>query len=129
MKTPLAVATVLLSTISLAGENGNSLDRKLLGLLLNEAELVVHARMDTGGFVGDAATRARYGLVGPVQIACRMQLEDTVIGSRLEGATIEFLFSRSPGNERCFIPQGDYLLFLKRDSRETVMPRVRVGCW
>ena len=116
MKVLITIATILLSAISLAGENGNALDRKLIGLLLTEAEIVVRARMETGGFVGiDAATRARYELVGPVQIACRMQMEETVIGPRLKGGTIEFLFSRSPGNERCFIPQGHYLLFLKRD--------------
>ena len=67
MKTLIAIVTILLSAGPLVGESGKELDRKILRLLLSESEVVVHARRDTGGFVGtDAAIRARYRLVGPV---------------------------------------------------------------
>jgi hypothetical protein len=113
----IVLTTILVATHSLADDKSKELDRKIIGLLLGESQVVVHAHKATSGLVGmDARMKQRYGLAGE-ETGFWLELKDTLIGPKVEGEKITFWFTRGANNEPFFVGEGDYLLFLKHDSQ------------
>jgi hypothetical protein len=118
MKTLIALVSVLVAMHCLADEKSKELDRKIIGLLLAEAEVVVHAHKDTNGLVGmDSRMKQRYG-VALEETGFWLMVKGTLIGPKVEEEKISFWCSRGAENAPFYVAQGDYLLFLKRDEQK-----------
>jgi hypothetical protein len=118
MRIFLALVALFVTSSSFAAEQGNELDRRIIGLLLGEAEVVVKAHKDTSGLMGmDPRMKQRYGLAGQ-PTGVWLFLKDTLVGPKVEGDKIMFWCTRGSNNEPFFLAEGDYLLFLKHDAQQ-----------
>ena len=116
MRILLAMVALLVTSSSFAAESSNELDRKIIGLLLGQADVVVKAHKDSDGLMGmDPRMKQRYGLAGQ-PAGVWLFLKDTLIGPKVEGDKISFWCMRG-ANEPFYLAQGDYLLFLKHDAQ------------
>jgi hypothetical protein len=117
MRILIVLATILVAASSLADEKSKELDRKIIGLLLAEADVVVHGHKDTSGLVAmDARMKQRYGLAAQ-ETGFWLVLKGTLVGPKVAGEKISFWSTRGANNEPFFVGEGDYLLFLKRDAQ------------
>jgi len=118
MKILLALMSILVVTHGLADEKSKELDRKIIGLLLEKAEAVVHCHKDKSGLVGmDKEMKKRYGLATE-ETGFWLFVKGTVIGPKIEEEKISFWCTRGAQNDPFLVAEGDYLVFLKRDAQQ-----------
>lgn len=117
-KSLVFLVLMFVASSSRGDEKSKELDRKLIGFLLAESEIVVKAHKDTNGMVGmDPRMKQRYGLPAE-DTGFWLALKDTLVGTKVEGERIGFWCTRGGESEPFFLAQGDYLLFLKHDAQK-----------
>ena len=112
------VIALLAAFQGFADDKSKELDKKIIGLLLEQAEVVVHCHKDASGLVGmDPQMKKRYGLKTD-ETGFGLPVKATVAGSKIEEQTVAFWLSRGAQNEPFFLGEGDYLVFLRHDAQK-----------
>ena len=118
MRFLLSILAVLATSYSIADEKSKDLDRQIIGLLLEKAEVVVHCRQDKSGLVGmTKELKKRYGLLIE-ETVFGLFVEGTVIGPKIEDSRHSFWCTRGAQNEPFMVAEGEYLVFLRRDAKQ-----------
>jgi hypothetical protein len=112
----IITAVCILQSAS-ADDKSKDLDRKVIALLLDQSEIVVLCHKDTSSNVGmDPRLKTRYGLKDE-DSGFGLPVKETIVGPPVKEPVIGFWYSRGPSAEPFFLPQGDYLLFLRHDAK------------